>query len=284
MAIKVALDAGHGGNDAGAQYKDRLEKNDVLALTKAVGNILEQNGIEVFFVRENDEYETPFQKAMDANNSDADLLVSIHRNSSEYSNQYSGIQTLVFSDDGIRADLARNINSELENLGFTNIGVEERTNLVILRRTKMPAALVEVGFINTDVDNSLFDANFDAIAQGIAKGILDTIDSHMTIESGDINNNIVETTTLSTPESKHPISQQEEYTDALYRVQVGAFRNKENSDRLLNALLIEGFPAFVVHEDGLYRVQVGAFLYLANAIKMEQRLRHFGYNTFIVHN
>uniref|UniRef100_UPI003FEF59DA SPOR domain-containing protein n=1 Tax=Lachnospira sp. TaxID=2049031 RepID=UPI003FEF59DA len=67
----------------------------------------------------------------------------------------------------------------------------------------------------------------------------------------------------------------------LYRVQTGAYRNKENADRMLNSLLIDGFPAFIIYEDGYYKVQVGAYAHLANAIKMEQRLRRFHYNTYI---
>lgn len=298
MAIKVALDAGHGGNDPGAQYKGRTEKDDVLELTKAVGNILMDNGIDVFYVRENDEYETPFKKASDANAASADFFISLHRNSSEYNNQYSGIQTLVYSDDGIRAKLARNINEQLEDLGFTNIGVEERKNLVVLRRTNMPAALVEVGFINTDVDNAIFDNQFDEVANAIAQGILKTIQANpqetvavSTIEtvtpSIEASPALVSTNTaLSTvsPESNVPDTSNMEFPEQLYRVQVGAFKNKENADRMLNSLLIEGFPAFMVQEDGYYKVQVGAFNFLANAIKMEQRLRRFRYNTFIVYN
>ena len=70
---KVALDAGHGGSDPGAVYNDRQEKDDTLDLTLAVGDILKKNGVDVFYTRTNDEYETPFKKATDANNSGADL-------------------------------------------------------------------------------------------------------------------------------------------------------------------------------------------------------------------
>ena len=72
-------------------------------------------------------------------------------------------------------ELAYNINDELEEVGFENQGVNERTNLAVLRRTQMPAVLVEVGFINTDADNVLLDARFDDVAQAIADGILDTV-------------------------------------------------------------------------------------------------------------
>ena len=67
-----------------------------------------------------------------------------------------------------------------------------------------------------------------------------------------------------------------------YRVQVGAFRNRENADRLVYQLTDKEFPAFLLYEDGFYKVQVGAFLQLGNAIRMEQRLRDAGYSTVIV--
>ena len=72
--------------------------------------------------------------------------------------------------------------------------------------------------------------------------------------------------------------------EPLYRVQVGAYRNKNNADRMLNSLLIEGFPAFIIYENDYYKVQVGAFRQLSNAIKMEQKLRKFRYNTYIVYS
>lgn len=157
--ITIALDAGHGGSDPGATYNGRAEKDDTLRLTRAVGKILEMNGINVYYVRDNDEYETPFKKATDANNSGADYFISIHRNSSEKNNQYSGIESLVYKDSGIRHTLAKNINKELADAGFEDLGITERPNLVVLKRTQMPAVLVEVGFINSDTDNKIFDEN-----------------------------------------------------------------------------------------------------------------------------
>lgn len=171
----IALDAGHGGWNPGAVYEGRQEKDDVLNLTMAVGNILEQNGVRVVYTRTDDIYESPYQKAQEGNMSGADYFVSIHRNSSPYPNQYSGVETLVYSQYGQAAVMAENINSELEKVGFVNQGVNERTNLVVLRDTDMPAVLVEVGFINSDVDNEMFDTRFNDIAQAIADGILQTL-------------------------------------------------------------------------------------------------------------
>mgnify|MGYP001381190221 FL=1 len=331
---RIALDAGHGGSDPGAVYKDRREKDDTLDLTLAVGDILKKNGIDVYYTRTTDEYETPFKKATDANNSGANLFVSIHRNSSENPNQYSGVETLVYSDTGLKAEVARNINNQLEDAGFKNLGVDERKNLVVLKRTKMPAVLVEAGFINNDKDNYLFDEEFDSIAQAIADGILESIPSgkpgnttsnksNRTDNNNNSNNNSnnnnssnsqmnnsgrtasapIDSTAMvnsiasdnevfSVPVSSSNIMPQcpcdnndyDTENEALYRVQVGAYRNKDNADRMLNSLLMDGFPAFIIYEDGYYKVQVGAYRILLNAIKMEQRLRRFRYSTYIVYS
>lgn len=331
---RIALDAGHGGSDPGAVYKGRQEKDDTLDLTLAVGDILKKNGIDVYYTRTTDEYETPFKKATDANNSGADLFVSIHRNSSENPNQYSGVETLVYSDTGLKAEVARNINNQLEDAGFKNLGVDERKNLVVLKRTKMPAVLVEAGFINNDKDNYLFDEEFDSIAQAIADGILESIPSgrpgnttsnksnrtdnnnnssnnsnNNNSSNGQMNNSgraasaSIDSTAMvnsippdnevfSVPVSSSNIMPQcpcdnndyDTENEALYRVQVGAYRNKDNADRMLNSLLMDGFPAFIIYEDGYYKVQVAAYRILLNAIKMEQRLRRFRYSTYIVYS
>lgn len=174
MAL-IVLDAGHGGVNPGATYNGRQEKDDALTLTLAVGNILEANGMDVYYTRTTDIYESPYQKAMEANAVGADYFVSIHRNSSPYPNQYTGIESLVYNRYGEAARLAENINARLEEVGFVNQGVNERPNLVVLNRTQMPSVLVEVGFINTDADNQLFDERFDEIARAIADGILATV-------------------------------------------------------------------------------------------------------------
>ena len=111
---------------------------------------------------------------MNANDAKADYFVSIHRNSSPTPNQYTGVETLVYNNSGIKSQMAANINSELEKAGFKNLGITERPNLVVLKRTKMPAVLVEAGFINNDKDNETFDKNFNQIANGIADDMLST--------------------------------------------------------------------------------------------------------------
>lgn len=251
MAYKIVLDAGHGGEDPGAVYQGRQEKDDTLRLVLAIGEILKSQGVDVVYTRTTDVYQTPFQKAQIANCALADYFISIHRNSSPMPNQYEGVETLVYDKSGIKLEMAENINGALENLGFKNLGVKARPGLVVLRRTRMPALLVEVGFINSDSDNVLFDQRFNEIAEAIAYAILGT---------------------LSEEDVEEPI---------LYRVQTGLFRNREYAERLNYELIDKGYPSYILEDDGMYKVQVGAFQQLGNAVTMEQKLRRDGYQTWI---
>ncbi len=171
----VMLDAGHGGWHNGASFEGRLEKDDTLNLTLRVGELLEDAGVDVLYTRTEDVYSSPGDRARQANAAGVDYFVSIHRNSSPYPGQYSGVETLVYNRYLGAAILADNINANLESVGFINLGINERPGLIVLNSTQMPAVLVEVGFINTPTDNYLFDARFEEIAQAIAEGILESI-------------------------------------------------------------------------------------------------------------
>lgn len=270
----IALDAGHGGSDPGAVYNGRQEKDDNLKLALAVGKILENAGVDVIYTRNNDIYETPFKKATDANAANADYFVSFHRNSGENPNTASGVQNLIFRKGTKAEQLADDIQKQLVDLGFKDLGIIERPNLVVLKRTQMPAVLIETGFINNTADNERFDADFDKIAQAIADGILQGIGYEDTmVSAGAVD--------MESGEDMFEENDDRCTCEKLYRVQVGAFKNRDNADRLLATLLGNDFPAFIVFDDGVYRVQVGAFRNLDNAVIMERRLRRYRFNTFI---
>ena len=165
MAYSIMLDAGHGGQDPGAVYKGRQEKNDNLKLALAVGEILKNKGIDISYTRTGDVYQTPFEKAQLANQAGVDYFISFHRNSSPKENQYNGAEVLIYDKSGIKYQMAENILGALGEVGFREIGVKERPGLVVLRRTRMPALLIETGFINSEEDNKLFDNKFSDIAQ-----------------------------------------------------------------------------------------------------------------------
>ena len=252
MPVTVMLDAGHGGVNPGAVYEGRQEKDDALALVLAMGPILQNNGIDVLYTRTTDVYQTPLQKAELANEADVDYFVSIHRNSFPEDNVVSGVESLVYDLSGVKYEMAQNINAQLETVGFVDVGVKARPNLIVLRRTKMPAVLVEAGFINSDTDNMLFDASFQAIAQAIADGIIETI------------------------------AVQPETLESRYSVQVGAFRNRNYAEDLQEELMEMDFPARIERGDGYFRVRVGDFRTIDEASRLERRLKRAGYQTVIV--
>lgn len=253
MAYRIIIDPGHGGSDPGATFNGRQEKDDALGLAMAVGDLLSNAGFDVVYTRTTDVYNTPFEKATIGNNAGGDLFVSFHRNSSAIPGNYSGVQTLVYNDEGLKAQLARNINQNMAALGFEDKGVVERPNLVVLKRTKMPAILLETGFINSEKDNAIYDERFNEIAQGIADGIIDTLSDNGIVAS----------------------------EGTRYHVQVGAFRNAQLANNLATQLRNQGFQVKVISEDDLYKVVVGDFEKLDNAVVTEQKLRSLGYNTFI---
>lgn len=274
MPYSIMLDAGHGGErDPGAVYKGRQEKDDNLKLVLEIGEILQNNGIDVEYTRTTDVYISPIQRARMANEAGVDFFVSIHRNSSPVENQYMGVESLVYDLSGIKVKMAENINAQLETVGFVNLGVKARPNLVVLRRTRMPAVLVEVGFLNSDTDNKLFDENFEDIAQAIAEGIMDTLGMG-SASAGD------------QPEMRAPDANRRraeaQMPETEFRVQVGAFRNGIYAERLLRELTEQDFPAYIDDRGQFDRVQVGSYRTLDEAVQMERRLKRAGYPTVIV--
>ena len=79
--------------------------------------------------------------------------------------------------------MAQNIVGALGELGFREIGVKERPGLVVLRRTRMPALLIETGFLNNEQDNTLYDEKQEEIARAIADAVLGTLDLETVTEA-----------------------------------------------------------------------------------------------------
>ncbi len=245
---KIMLDAGHGGPEPGAVYQGRQEKDDNLALTLAVGEVLESRGYDVLYTRTDDIYQTPFEKATIANDSGADLFISIHRNAFPTPNTASGVESLVYDKSGIKLEIAEAIDANLAELGFRDLGVKARPNLVVLKRTQMPAVLVEAGFLDNDADNELFDMKFDEIAVAIADGITEVLES-----------------------------------TGMYQVQIGLFRQEVYARDLLEELVLNGYPAYLQYDDrGYYVVKVGNYDSLNDAVEMETKLKRDGYQTIVV--
>lgn len=265
MAEKIVIDAGHNGlSDPGAVYNGRRESDDVLNLAMAVGDILTSNGFDVDYTRTGNVNQSVNQKAQYANQTGADLFISLHRNKASYPGQYDGVQTLIFDESGFKPQMAENINQNLENVGFKNINVETRPDLAVLRRTQMPALLVEVGFIDSEKDNQIFDSQFQEVAQAIADGIMETLDAQMVRQYA----------------YQPPADSQ--------RSMPMPRPNNPNANMPKPSPMRPPMPPQMPQDPPqpsqrpLYRVQVGAFYNLQNAVALEQELKQMGYNTWIV--
>lgn len=134
----------------------------------------------------------------------------------------------------------------------------------------MPAVLIEVGFINSDVDNRLFDENFNDIALAISDGILDVLRDNSLIPESDTDTG---SDTGSVPEQK---------PEPEYRIQAGAFRNRMYAERLLGELLEQDYPAYIDDSGAYARVQVGRYTDMNQAVAMEPRLKRDGYQTVLL--
>ena len=275
---KVIIDAGHGGQEPGAVYEGRQEKEDALQLAFDVGNALERRGISVSYTRVSDVYDSPYEKAAMANASDADIFLSIHRNAMPVPGTASGVENLVYEDSGTAGALGRNIGEALAEAGWTDLGVKERPGLVILRNTKIPAVLVEVGFINNEKDNEFLDANMAATADAIADGVLKTFRE---LDEAEKAGRPAEETGQPGGETSRPAGEKNPSSD-LYVVQTGVYRQRKNAEAELLELRELGCPAYLTAKNGLFYVQAGAFRNLDNAVRMEQSLRRLGYGTVIL--
>lgn len=168
----VVIDAGHGGHDSGAANGTRLEKNDNLRMALAVGNILRNCGIRVIQTRDRDVFVPLGERANISNRNNADLFVSVHRNSFT-SPQANGVENWVFTNPSAAAVRAATLvlNNVVAAGVQSNRGVK-RGNFQVLRETRAPAMLMEYGFISNAEDNRLFDTRFNQYAQATANGVL----------------------------------------------------------------------------------------------------------------
>lgn len=146
-----------------------LKENEVAA---AVGELVEKYllaaGCEVRSLQ--DESLSGICRA--ANRWPADLFISIHCNA--YNKTAYGTETLVYPDDAEGHGLARCIQRQIvDSIGTYDRGVKNRDNLAVLNGTNMPAVLVEMAFIDNEIDAELLRYKQDDFARAIARGVTD---------------------------------------------------------------------------------------------------------------
>lgn len=180
--IKILIDAGHGGNDVGAQGANgSLEKNISLEVAKKVAGYLSQyKDLELILSRTEDTYVSLEERTKIANEQGANIVVSIHLNSQTKGRDAFGTETYYQKNDNYDSEnLAKCIQDTVcMYLDTRNRGVYE-SNLEVLRDTSMTSALVEIGFISNKKEEEKLNSQSyqNKMAEGIAQGVLSYIDS-----------------------------------------------------------------------------------------------------------
>lgn len=221
---KVFLGVGHGGDDPGAvKYLKESEVN--LKMATACANLLRLNGVEVLMSRTKDENDPLTEEIKECNAYNPDVAVDVHNNSGGG----DGFEVYHSIVGGKSETLAKNIETEVKMIGQNSRGVKTRKNSEgfdyygFIRQTKCPAVICEGVFVDNinDAAQADTDAKCRVFGEAYAKGILKT---------------------LGIPTEIVPAQPATE----LYRVQLGAFEDINNANKLVDELKSKGFDAIVI--------------------------------------
>lgn len=225
--MKWYLDFGHGGKDSGALgSKNTKESNSVLKIGMIIKNNLEKANEKVITTRESDTYCSLDYRSTKANNENCDYFISLHMNSST-NKSAKGCEVWVYSENSKAYILSKNICSNVSSkINTPNRGVKISKEFSVLRKTKMPALLIEIDFIsNKDVEVSLSSNQYiKDIANSISSSLLSFVNKSVLDENS--NNNFIVDKTNSTD---------------FYRVCIGAFKDKSNAIKFKNEAISKGF-------------------------------------------
>ena len=211
--MKVVIDLGHGGHDPGAVGKGGSKESDVvLKIGKYLDSILMDIDMEISFTRLSDKYVSLGDRVKLANGYDADYFVSIHVNSCSDSS-VRGVEVWQYSSDKKLEQFSSGICEEIAKvLKIRNRGIKYSKSLYVLKNTLMKAVLIEVDFIsNENCEKAMSD---DSNIKNIAEVIKD---------------NLLKLCSVSSNEGK------------LYRVCIGAYKNKANAISAMNMAENKGF-------------------------------------------
>lgn len=148
----IVIDAGHGGRDSGAVSTDNsiFEKDITLSTAILLRNRLQDAGANVILSRSSDEFVSLDDRVITGHNYQADLFISLHYDAIEVANSMSGTTTYYYSESNL--ELANTVNRYLAQLGPLNNNGVRHGNYYVLRANNQPSILLELGYMNSDID------------------------------------------------------------------------------------------------------------------------------------
>lgn len=185
--ITVVIDAGHGGQDAGATGTDgTLEKDLTLAIAKKVKDLNSNDAIEIVLVRDGDVYMNPQQKVGFGKSKNADLFISFHveNGPKELADTKTGMSVLFAKNESENAAESKVLASAIVNEFSDNYGlavtaqpIQRQQGIYILQANTCPAVLIESGFLNNQKDLAYLQTS--AAKETIAKNLLSAIEKYL---------------------------------------------------------------------------------------------------------
>ncbi|MCD8342603.1 MAG: N-acetylmuramoyl-L-alanine amidase [Clostridiales bacterium] len=178
-SLIVCIDPGHGGSDQGTSYQGRLESEDNLALALAVREAMEAQGIAVVMTREDDTFVSRAERAAIANDAGADFFLSLHRNASSDGSGHGIEIWYSTAASATTVAWAAQVEDALAAVGVSGSRgcrsgsqTDPYEDYDVCRLTKMPALIVEMGFIQSEEDNRLFDDQMEDYAKALTDAVL----------------------------------------------------------------------------------------------------------------
>ncbi|UYL93790.1 N-acetylmuramoyl-L-alanine amidase [Geobacillus phage vB_GthS_NIIg9.7] len=227
--VRIVLDAGHGGKDGGAVGNGLKEKDLTLKIVKHIGRLLsEYEGVEVHYTRTDDRFLELSERAAIANKLKADYFISVHINAGGG----TGFESYIYNGSVSAKTIAYQnvVHGEImKAIGNVKDRGKKRANYAVLRSTNMPAILTENLFIDNKTDAAKLKSEqfLLQVAYGHVQGIVKA---------------------FGLKKKAQPQPQQKTSTGKLYRVQVGAFANRENAERLAEELKKKGYPVIIKND------------------------------------
>lgn len=180
--LKIYIDQGHNPRNAntGAEGNGLREQDITYTVGQELASLLRRSGnYDVRLSRPTPETQlgttntSSLRARVDGANSwGADYFISIHTNGST-SSQASGVEAYAYSRPSLAFSLGEDIVTSLvEATGFPNRGMMVRPGLYVLKKTAMPAVLVEIGFISNPSEAAVMRSSPELFAQGIYNGIV----------------------------------------------------------------------------------------------------------------
>jgi len=170
--MKVFLNPGHAPNgnpDPGACGCGLRECDVAKSVADLVAGYLVAAGVEVVGNMQDDDL---YAITSAANASGADIFISIHCNA--FNGSAQGTEVEVHPGSSAGRALGNCIQRQIvDSLGTADRGLKDRLDLWVIKRTDMPAVLVELAFIDHEGDAALLRDRQDDFARAIARGVTD---------------------------------------------------------------------------------------------------------------